>query len=526
MDDAPCPSVLSTPGSFDKIVDEKDKIMTEIKSFDIDLNNKKYILELAKSENNKNIIFKVSEKKNHKLKYYIAYLDYNQFTNINDFFRVYSNINEIYDLLLVNLNSKNFSFLMKNTSLIITFKFILPNKVLNAEFYLKEEKISNSNMMDDIYDIIDRLEQDNKNMKEEFNKMKNEEKEWKDEINNIKNDNIKLKEEIYFIKNENIKWKDEINSIKNENIKLKDDIYCKDNELKNIKKELDEIKDENNLFKEKLKLLEEKIKNNIYKKKQEKKQLNKYRNDNEEIKSIPNNIPSIDNNNKNYNIIDNKKKMIKNEIINEEEEDEENNKKIDLNKKININYDINKIIDVENYFSSSNIISSKKEKQSLCNWLASKCGQIKDIKLIYQSSIDGDKSEIFFKKCGNVGPTLSVIKSKNNKKFGGFTKENWTDKKGRIKINDEKAFVYSLDKFEKYDVIKPEMAISCIPYEYILVYGNNDDRYGLRIFDEFSEKENYENFGKKAYDVPNQFCLSGDNIFYVEELEVYNIIFE
>ncbi len=218
--------------------------------------------------------------------------------------------------------------------------------------------------------------------------------------------------------------------------------------------------------------------------------------------------------------------MIKNEIINEEEEDEENNKKIDLNKKTNINYDINKIIDVENYFSSSNIISSKKEKQSLCNWLASKCGQIKDIKLIYQSSIDGDKSEIFFKKCGNVGPTLSVIKSKNNKKFGGFTKENWTDKKGRIKINDEKAFVYSLDKFEKYDVIKPEMAISCIPYEYILVYGNNDDRYGLRIFDEFSEKENYENFGKKAYDVPSQFCLSGDNIFYVEELEVYNIIFE
>ena len=58
------------------------------------------------------------------------------------------------------------------------------------------------------------------------------------------------------------------------------------------------------------------------------------------------------------------------------------------------------------------------------------------------------------------------------------------------------------------------------------MYGNNNNRYGLRIVSSFLEgKNNYENFGKKSYNVPAQFTLTGENLFIVEELEIFQIIF-
>ena len=66
MDDAPCPSFFGsgeTPKPlYEKEVDEKDKIITEVKSVDVEFNGKNYIFQLGKSENNKNIIFKISQK--------------------------------------------------------------------------------------------------------------------------------------------------------------------------------------------------------------------------------------------------------------------------------------------------------------------------------------------------------------------------------------------------------------------------------------------------------------------------------
>jgi len=58
------------------------------------------------------------------------------------------------------------------------------------------------------------------------------------------------------------------------------------------------------------------------------------------------------------------------------------------------------------------------------------------------------------------------------------------------------------------------------------MYGNNYDRYGLRIKSGFLETGNYENFNNKSYDINEQYGLSGENEFFVEELEVFLIIFE
>ena len=58
---------------------------------------------------------------------------------------------------------------------------------------------------------------------------------------------------------------------------------------------------------------------------------------------------------------------------------------------------------------------------------------IKKINLLYKASIHGDSSINFKKHCNNKGPTLTLVKTKNNDVFGGFTKCNLTN-------NDQKNF--------------------------------------------------------------------------------------
>ena len=81
---------------------EEDLKMINTKSFDIFFENKLFKLELAISENKKNIIFKLAE--NIKLidNYYLLYLNLDDFYNKNVFFKLYQNVDEIL-LLLIDL---------------------------------------------------------------------------------------------------------------------------------------------------------------------------------------------------------------------------------------------------------------------------------------------------------------------------------------------------------------------------------------------------------------------------------------
>ena len=123
-----------------------------------------------------------------------------------------------------------------------------------------------------------------------------------------------------------------------------------------------------------------------------------------------------------------------------------------------------------------------------------------------------------------MGPTISFIQTKNGRIFGGFTMAEWINKK-KI-LQDENAFLFSLNNKKKYDILKPETAINCIPEEWTLIYGNNGDRYGIRLKSKFLEKNSFENLDSKVYDTPSSFCLSGKNIFLVKEVEVFQVIFE
>lgn len=228
---------------------------------------------------------------------------------------------------------------------------------------------------------------------------------------------------------------------------------------------------------------------------------------------------------------------IKEDLKNKEEELDRVKKKLkylsDENAKIN-----NRLSIIETYIDKKNdeekeilfdleksdIIKKKKDKIKLKEWITVN-GRIKQINLLYKASVDGDTCKSFFNKCGNKGATISVIKSNKGKIFGGYTKAEWTDKKGVLRLYDNTAFLYSLDNMEKYNILKPELGICCYPEDNCIVYGNNSDNNGICLRPNFLKKINLENHESRVYDVPQNCYLSGEQMFTIEDVEVYQIIF-
>ena len=95
-----------------------------------------------------------------------------------------------------------------------------------------------------------------------------------------------------------------------------------------------------------------------------------------------------------------------------------------------------------NIFNDSLIVKDEQDKMLLNSWISEK-GNIEKINLLYRGTRDGDTSNIFFEKCSNKGPTISFIKTKKGRIFGGFTKTEWTDKKNWITLRDENAFLFN-----------------------------------------------------------------------------------
>ena len=100
--------------------------MIDIKSFDVRIQNKIFKFQLSKSEDKKYIIFKMNESdKDINNKYYLLYLNIDDFYNLNMIFQLY-NIEEIYSLLLDLLNNKKYTLLKKENNIILIVPFIMP----------------------------------------------------------------------------------------------------------------------------------------------------------------------------------------------------------------------------------------------------------------------------------------------------------------------------------------------------------------------------------------------------------------
>ena len=140
------------------------------------------------------------------------------------------------------------------------------------------------------------------------------------------------------------------------------------------------------------------------------------------------------------------------------------------------------------------------------------------LNLIYRGSRDGDKAKDFHNKCDKYKNNLTIIKTKNGLRFGGFTCESWEGKGDKKDIN---AFCFSLDKYKIYNYKKGKTSIYTCPNSGP-VFGNcvfeiNDcyfENGGLSSEDYFYDNQQYKceiNDGKEQFEV--------------KEIEVFKVIF-
>ena len=126
----------------------------------------------------------------------------------------------------------------------------------------------------------------------------------------------------------------------------------------------------------------------------------------------------------------------------------------------------------------------------------------------------------FHQKCDRAESSLVLVETDKGKRFGGYTSTNWRG--DCIDKKDEKAFVFSLDKMETYDIIEGEDAIGCYPKFGPIFMGCQ-----IRIYDN-AFKQGGTTYEKGTnYETEEDYELTGgDRTFGVKEIEVYEVIVE
>ncbi len=154
--------------------------------------------------------------------------------------------------------------------------------------------------------------------------------------------------------------------------------------------------------------------------------------------------------------------------------------------------------------------------------------KIKDIKKLYQATVDGGDPINFHNKCDNIPNTLVLVKTKGNRRFGGFTTIKWEPINPWEFRDDKNAFLFSLDKQKIYPYKNDGNAICCYKSRGPTFGDGHDFSISGNPLKEkklyTSEKESncsYD-FGKDIY------ALSEDgnrNNIYADEYEVFQIQF-
>ena len=161
----------------------------------------------------------------------------------------------------------------------------------------------------------------------------------------------------------------------------------------------------------------------------------------------------------------------------------------------------------------------------ISNWIeeAIKKNDIK-YELLFKMSENGNNSEDFHKYCDNKGPTLTLVKTTNNKIFGGFTPLNWNSQGRSFKDIKNQTFIFSLDSKKKYNMInKNGNAITC--------YKDNGPNFGSSDFSlrkNMLKGDTYSNISSNFLS-NNNLGLTGGigefEVFETNEIEVYKIIY-
>ena len=150
--------------------------------------------------------------------------------------------------------------------------------------------------------------------------------------------------------------------------------------------------------------------------------------------------------------------------------------------------------------------------------------EIKEIKKLYQATIDGDGAINFHSKCDNIPNTLVIIKSAGNRRFGGFVTYAWSSNEKKY-VEDKNAFLFSLDKQKIYSN-NSHAIYNCKDYGPTFGGGHSIYICSKCIQEKnsytYEGNNNYYNFNGDS----NALSESNGSGIYIAEYEVFQIIFK
>ena len=190
-----------------------------------------------------------------------------------------------------------------------------------------------------------------------------------------------------------------------------------------------------------------------------------------------------------------------------------------LNNKINLRKEM-----IEKYsgLKDSSIFHSIYDVNIVNSGISSKLGKdIKNFKLLYKASIDGDEASKFHEKCDNHSNTVTIVQTNTGRRFGGFTTQTWNHSGGYK--NESNSFVFSIENKECYYASNSSNSIYC--------HNNNGPIFGYGYDFYLADKclTNCEAgcyANQHTYDYKSkEFALTGYYHFFPIDYEVYEIEF-
>ena len=179
----------------------------------------------------------------------------------------------------------------------------------------------------------------------------------------------------------------------------------------------------------------------------------------------------------------------------------------------------------KNILVDSTIINEDlEEKETIRKWINPEVSF--QTKLLYRLTRDGSSIFNFHSKCDYISPTLILIESHDQNKFGGYTTASW-DMFGGIYKNATKTFLFSLTRNKKY------MRKNNIKYSGDIFSGSRDvgpwfGIHDLYFYGTMNDLYSYKYSGQCAFLDGNGLVdqTNIDNSVPVKEVEVYQIIFK
>ena len=140
------------------------------------------------------------------------------------------------------------------------------------------------------------------------------------------------------------------------------------------------------------------------------------------------------------------------------------------------------------------------------------------LKLLYSTAVANFDSITFHLLCNGQGPTLTVVKASNGKRFGGYASVSWESRQNYVR--DDNAFLFSLDLKKCF---KKKAKYSSL-YDHSNFGPTFGEGHDLHIANNCKAGSGSYCGGPNTYSEVTIKELTGERNFGVDDYEVYSVM--